>query len=91
MFRYELARMIKFTQRLLRLNESDLRQSAHQNITQFERVEAYVFPNHISGTIPLYRHYEPNARDHFYTTNFNELGTGKLGWYLEGVQCYVLP
>ncbi|HEU4769596.1 MAG TPA: hypothetical protein VFS77_19675, partial [Pyrinomonadaceae bacterium] len=58
---------------------------------QFERIEAYVFPNQVPGTVPLYRYYEPNAQDHFYTINFNELGNGKLGWYLEGVQCYVLP
>jgi len=45
----------------------------------------------VSGTVPLYRYYEPNNYDHFYTTNFNELRNGNLGWYLEGVQCYVSP
>ncbi|HXU82354.1 MAG TPA: hypothetical protein VN914_13220, partial [Polyangia bacterium] len=29
------------------------------------------------------------AADHFYTTNFGELGQGARGYRLEGVQCYV--
>src|SRR6266511_2582105 len=30
-----------------------------------------------------------SATDHFYTTDWNELGWGKYGWSYEGVQCYV--
>jgi len=42
------------------------------------------------ATVPLYRYWNPGAGDHFYTTNWNELGTGNYGWGYEGIQCYVL-
>ena len=29
--------------------------------------------------------------DHFYTTNWNELGSGARGWVYESIQCYVYP
>jgi len=32
---------------------------------------------------------EPSATDHFYTTNYGELGAGAHGWTLEGIQGYV--
>ena len=37
----------------------------------------------------LYRYWNPSWGDHFYTTNFNELGNGAQGWILERVECYV--
>jgi hypothetical protein len=40
-------------------------------------------------TVPLYRYWNPGNGDHFYTTNWSELGSGKYGWGYEGVQCYV--
>lgn len=39
----------------------------------------------------LYRYWNPRIGDHFYTTNFGELGQGRHGWRLEGIQCYVFP
>jgi hypothetical protein len=42
-------------------------------------------------TVPLYRYWKPQGGDHFYTTNFRELGRGRLGYRYEGVQCYILP
>jgi hypothetical protein len=38
---------------------------------------------------PLYRYWNPENTDHFYTTNWNELEFGRYGWNFEGVQCYV--
>ncbi len=38
---------------------------------------------------PLYRYWNPSIGDHFYTTDFGELGQGRYGWQLDGVQCYV--
>jgi len=35
----------------------------------------------------VYRYYNPTTGDHFYTTNFNELGNGGLGYYYEWIQC----
>jgi hypothetical protein len=47
----------------------------------------------ISGGVvlsqPLHRYWNPQATDHFYTTDWNELGWGKHGWSYEGAQCYV--
>jgi hypothetical protein len=39
----------------------------------------------------LYRYWNQAVTDHFYTTNWNELGAGRYGWQLEGVQCFVFP
>ena len=43
------------------------------------------------NTVPLYRYWNPGIGDHFYTTNWGELGSGRYGWGYEGIQCHVLP
>lgn len=40
-------------------------------------------------TVPLFRYYNSQITDHFYTTNWNELGAGNYGWVYEGIQCYM--
>jgi hypothetical protein len=45
----------------------------------------------VALTVPLFRYWNPYNTDHFYTTNWNELGNGRYGWSLEGIQCYVAP
>ena len=58
-----------------------------------EGVTGYCFPTRQAGTIPLYRYW--NGRDHFYTTDMNEIGTiaygqtGKHGYKSEGIACFV--
>ncbi|HXU83589.1 MAG TPA: S8 family serine peptidase, partial [Polyangia bacterium] len=42
-------------------------------------------------TVPLHRYWNPLVGDHFYTTNWSELGNGRGGWRYEGVQCHVYP
>ena len=42
-------------------------------------------------TTRLFRYWNPGAGDHFYTTSWNELGSGRNGWVYEGVQCYIYP
>jgi subtilisin family serine protease len=42
-----------------------------------------------SGTVPLYRYWNPSIGDHFYTTDFNELGYGASGWGFERIECHV--
>jgi hypothetical protein len=37
----------------------------------------------------LYRYYNPKAKKHFFTANFNELGNGANGFVLEGVACRI--
>ncbi len=39
--------------------------------------------------LPLYRYWNAQAADHFYTTNWGELGGGAHGWAFESIQCYV--
>ena len=41
------------------------------------------------GTIPMYRVYNPNSGEHFYTSSFNELTSiCNVGWSYEGVAWY---
>ena len=41
------------------------------------------------GTIPMYRVYNPNSAEHFYTSDYNELvSIGNAGWQYEGVGWY---
>ncbi|RKH22025.1 S8 family serine peptidase [Corallococcus sp. CA031C] len=42
-------------------------------------------------TVPLHRYWNAGAGDHFYTTNWNELGGGNHGWGYEGIQGHVYP
>jgi hypothetical protein len=45
----------------------------------------------VTLTVPLYRYWNPTNTDHFYTTNWSDLGSGRYGWGYEGIQCYVVP
>ena len=40
---------------------------------------------------PLHRYWNAAIGDHFYTTNWGELGNGRYGWAYEGVQCDIAP
>ena len=40
-------------------------------------------------TVPVYRYWNGRIGDHFYTTNWGELGRGRSGYRYEGVQCWV--
>jgi subtilisin family serine protease len=44
-----------------------------------------------SGTVPLYRYWNPSVTDHYYTTNFNELGWAASGWEFGHIECYIYP
>jgi hypothetical protein len=39
--------------------------------------------------VPLYRYWNAQIPDHFYTTDWTELGGGKFAWVFEQVACYV--
>jgi C1A family cysteine protease len=58
-------------------------------------VDAYPFiyfpPQSLTG--PIYRYWNGDASDHFYTTNWTELGGGASGWGFERIQgyCYFQP
>ncbi len=44
-----------------------------------------------SGTVPLYRYWNPSVTDHYYTTNFSELGWATSGWEFGHIECYIYP
>ena len=62
-----------------------------------ESVAGFCFLNPRPGTIPLYRYWHSQWKDHFYTINAAEIGVtsheqiGRHGYISEGVQCYVYP
>ena len=62
-----------------------------------EGTQCLIYINQVSGTVPLYRYYSENARDHFYTTNSKEIGTttfgqvGNYGYKSEGIVGYCFP
>jgi len=68
-----------------------------KGVYKYEYVAGYVFPKKVEGTIPLYRYYRSSTNsplgkgDHFYTTDWNELGNGKNGYRYERIAGYVLP
>lgn len=41
-----------------------------------------------AGTSAVYRYYKGSVADHFYTTNWGELGAGKDGYVLEGIAIF---
>jgi hypothetical protein len=60
-----------------------------------EGVLGYVSPTEFYGSIPVFRYWHPNHKDHFYTTNAGEIGTthqghtGNHGYTCEGILGYV--
>jgi hypothetical protein len=40
-------------------------------------------------TARLYRYFNRRTGDHFYTTDWRELGAGGGNWRYEGVQCLI--
>ncbi len=51
------------------------------------------FSFHPSGTVPLYRMYQPSLVDHFYTTDENERNNSVQisGYKDEGIIAYIYP
>jgi Repeat of unknown function (DUF5648) len=54
---------------------------------------ALAFPTQAKGTVPLYRYFNPQSGDHFFTLNHEEgLNAVRVNGYQdEGVCCYVSP
>lgn len=53
------------------------------------KIEGYVYPTQVSGTVPLHQYWNSSTTSHFYTTNFSELGNGAYGYGYYGVSGYV--
>jgi hypothetical protein len=56
-----------------------------------EGIEAFVYPYRQDGTLPLYRYYNAEIKDHFYTTSSGDLGFGKAGYTFQGVTAFIHP
>jgi hypothetical protein len=57
--------------------------------TNLRRIFRGLYLGRRGRAVPLYRYWNPQIGDHFYTTNLRELERGLHGWRYEGVQCYV--
>ena len=57
--------------------------------TATKAFKGYVQPTPDAGARPLHRYWNAVRGDHFYTTNWSELGGGAGGYRYEGVQCHV--
>ena len=57
----------------------------------FEGFQCKIFSSKVDGSVPLYRYHNSKTGDHFYTTNWSELGSGKNNYAYESVQGYVYP
>ncbi len=54
---------------------------------EYEGVQCYLHKNQVAGSLAFHRYYHTSGQ-HFYTTNWGELGNGGNGWIYEGVQGY---
>lgn len=60
----------------------------------FEGIACDIFKGQKEGTIPIYRYVEGTSGqgiDHLYTTNWNELQNGAIGYRYEGIVGYIYP
>ena len=61
----------------------------------YEGIACHVYAAPAAGaaappdSLPLHRYWNPQVANHFYTTNFAELGAGRDDWVYEGIQCHV--
>jgi hypothetical protein len=54
-----------------------------------EGIEGYLYTYPEPGTVRLYRYYHGSGvKDHFYTTDFNDLGNGNSAWTYESAFIY---
>lgn len=64
---------------------------------QSEGIQCRIYQNQVEHSVPLYRYWNGQNRDHFYTTNSAEIGTttpgnvGNHGYKSEGIAGYCFP
>ncbi|HMR55171.1 MAG TPA: hypothetical protein PKD34_01095 [Candidatus Doudnabacteria bacterium] len=54
-----------------------------------EGITAYIYKTQVSGTVPMYQSYNPELKDHYYTTDM--AGAQTFGYRLDGVVGYIYP
>ena len=62
---------------------------AAQRIGNRPDLRQIIGPSTTTVPVPLYRYWNSNSSEHFYTTDWGELGAGKFGWVFETIQCNV--
>ena len=62
----------------------------------YEGIQCHLYTHQVESSVPLYRYWKRSSRDHFYTTNPEEIGitirgqTGKHGYKSEGIVGYCM-
>ena len=55
-----------------------------------EGIACYLFQTQVTGSVPLYRLYNPNDGNHHWTMDANEYNfLNSIGWNDEGIAAYV--
>ena len=57
----------------------------------YEGVAGRCYANPEEGSVPLFRYYNAETNDHFYTENWSEIEAGEYGYAYEGIVCYISP
>lgn len=64
---------------------------------KYEGIQCHIYRHQVEHSVPLYRYWKHDSRDHFYTTHSVEIGTttpgktGNHGYKSEGVTGYCFP
>jgi hypothetical protein len=58
---------------------------------QYHGIAAYIYPNQIPGTIPIYSYYKKANSDHFVGITSDTVGIAAAGYTQEHVIGYVYP
>jgi hypothetical protein len=69
---------------LLTTNADEIQNAKNQGYIVTE-ILGYASPQGQPNTFPVYRYYNPSKNDHFYTADWNELGSGSQGYNYEGI------
>lgn len=88
---YRLCRTVRKCGKHFYCATSELLNNPYEDLwSGFEGYQCSILSTKESGTVPMYRYAHSNG-DHFFTTNYNELGSGRLGYKSEGIIGYVYP
>ncbi|KAI0738624.1 hypothetical protein C8Q80DRAFT_1124751 [Daedaleopsis nitida] len=72
----------------------EVESAVNTNGYSYQGITAYAYPGPEAGcgTVPLYRQYNPQIEDHFYsTTKPSDNVTAENGYFYEGITAYVFP
>jgi hypothetical protein len=85
-----------YTEKAAEIGTTNVGQAGNHGYVS-EGIAFHVFAHNHNGLVPVYRYWSAAAKNHFYTTNVDEIGTthvgqaGKHGYVYEGVIGHVSP